>query len=210
MAQEIPAWLGKALAGKNDEFLPNWLTVSLDKRSKEVAGETPLTKKTRSLGAGENDLDSEVPFQATDDFPRGIRNNNPGNIEIGDPWQGMATDEELTPRQQDETRFVVFKSPEFGVRAIGRLMQTYRTKHGLSTVRGIISRWAPPEENDTESYIKTVADFMGVGADDKIDTTSPTVLGPLVSAIIRHENGQQPYPETVIMAGINLALGRGE
>ncbi len=63
----------------------------------------------------------------------------------------------MTPEQKGETRFCVFRSPEWGIRALVKIIQTYERKYSLDTVRGIINRWAPPVENDTGSYISQVA-----------------------------------------------------
>ena len=74
---------------------------------------------------------------------RGLRNNNPGNIDKGrDEWEGQ----ELPG---DDPRFCTFTSMAYGCRALIRTLMTYRMKHGLSTVREIINRWAPPVENNT-------------------------------------------------------------
>lgn len=136
---------------------------------------------------------------------RGIRNNNPGNIERGANWQGLAEPHEMTPDQKTETRFAVFRSPEWGIRAIARILATYRTKHRLTTVLGIISRWAPASENDVESYAAAVSRAIGVTPSNTIDTANPAVLAPLIAAIIQHENGTQPYSMETIRAGIALA-----
>src|SRR4051812_38910947 len=90
---------------------------------------------------------------------RGIINANPGNIDRGKPptaWLGLATPAEMTPEQKAEKRFAVFRSPEYGIRALAKLLQTYQSKHGLRTVRGIINRWAPPVENNTGAYVNAV------------------------------------------------------
>lgn len=137
--------------------------------------------------------------------PRGIRNNNPGNIRVGQPWQGLAKPSERTPEQVAETEFAVFVAPEWGIRAMARLFQAYRTKYGLTTAAEIIRKWAPPVENKTTVYINAVADSMGVSAGAELDTSDPEILRPLIKAIIQHENGQQPYSDTTIMAGIALA-----
>jgi len=71
-------------------------------------------------------------------LPRGIRNNNPGNIEWGERWQGL---DELRPDR--DPRFAQFISPEDGIRALAKTLQTYQKKHGISTIEGIISRLAP-------------------------------------------------------------------
>ena len=131
---------------------------------------------------------------------RGFRNNNPGNIDRGTiKWQGMAAD------QSSDPRFVVFTDPKWGIRAIARLMLTYSNQYGLHTVRGLIGRWAPPGENNTDAYVTAVASGVGVGPDDEIDVDTAEIMTPLVKAIILHENGSNPYPDSVIADGINLA-----
>jgi len=123
-------------------------------------------------------------------LPRGIRNHNPGNVERGAArWRGMAAD------QSGDPRFVVFEAPEWGIRAIARILKTYRDRHGLRTAAGIVARWAPPHENPTESYIRFVTDRLGIGPDDAIDLDDPAVLRTLVRAIIRKECGPGPLPE---------------
>ncbi|TAN59436.1 MAG: structural protein [Magnetospirillum sp.] len=137
--------------------------------------------------------------------PRGIRMNNPGNIKEapGDKtqWQGeRATD--------DDPVFEEFVSPEAGIRALTRILLGYQHRHGLNTVAGIINRWAPGCENDTGAYIAHVATRLGVRPDQNIDVTVPDVMADLVEAIIRHENGRQPYTREVILAGVDLGLAR--
>lgn len=131
--------------------------------------------------------------------PRGIRNHNPGNIRrSGDPWQGLAKD-------QNDDAFFQFAEPKWGIRALARVLISYQDRHGLRTVRAIISRWAPPVENKTSSYIDHVARRLNVGADDPLDVHDYRVLRGLVEAIIAHENGQQPYTDAQIDAGLVLA-----
>lgn len=116
---------------------------------------------------------------------RGLRNNNPGNIrKSADKWLGLAA-------EQTDPEFFIFTEPKYGVRALGKILQTYRNKYGLKTVREIISRWAPPIENNTTSYISSVARALGVTADEPIDVYAR--LPDLAAAIIRHENGINPY-----------------
>jgi len=131
--------------------------------------------------------------------PRGIRNNNPGNIRrSADPWQGLAKD-------QNDDAFFQFSEAKWGIRALARVLISYQDKHGLRTVRAIISRWAPPVENKTSSYIDHVARRLGVGADDPLDVHDYRVLRGLVEAIVAHENGLQPYTDAQIDAGLVLA-----
>ena len=138
-------------------------------------------------------------------LPRGIKNRNPGNIDRNQiKWQGMSRD------QSGDPRFVVFDAPEWGIRAIVRVLRSYRDTHGLRTVRGMINRWAPPIENDTEAYAVTVARKLGVDPDDRVDIDDGELLRGLVKAIIRHENGRGPldgdwYEDDLIDQGIGLA-----
>lgn len=131
--------------------------------------------------------------------PRGIRNHNPGNIEKGDPWQGLSDD------QSRDERFAIFGAPEWGIRAIARVLITYQDKHDIRTVQGILRRWAPSFENDTNAYIEHVAEKVKIAPDTQIDVTDYSVMRPLVEAIIKHENGQQPYKRSTIDKGLMLA-----
>ena len=129
---------------------------------------------------------------------RGLRNNNPGNIRHSSSnWQGMSAD------QSGDSEFVQFDSPEYGIRALTRLLRNYQTRHGLYTVRQIINRYAPPSENITGAYVDHVARVAGVDPDARIDINEKMV--PVVNAIIKHENGINPYPANVISTGIGLA-----
>ena len=128
---------------------------------------------------------------------RGIRNNNPGNIRHGsDVWQGMS-------RAQPDAAFVRFDSPVWGVRAMARVLMTYRNRYGLQTVRDIITRWAPPTENNTAAYVFAVS--QGLGVDPDAPLQFPEQLPELVAEIIKHENGYQPYTMATIKAGIERA-----
>ena len=129
---------------------------------------------------------------------RGIRNNNPGNIRHGDKWQGLA-------EVQTDKAFCVFKSPEWGIRALVRILRNYQTKHGLKTVESIINRFAPEVENNTTSYILSVCQVLDVKPRDVIDVREPGIMINLLKAIIRHENGVQPYIDDVLKRGIELA-----
>jgi hypothetical protein len=130
---------------------------------------------------------------------RGLRNNNPGNIEWNDtPWQGLDT-------PPHDGRFCRFVHAKWGIRAIARTLITYQDKHGINTVRGFINRWAPPVENDTGAYVQHVADKAGVRFDEVVNIQDYAVCRPIVEAIIRHENGKQPYKAWEIDEGLKLA-----
>jgi hypothetical protein len=149
-----------------------------------------------SLGAGLYLAMPNGKNTSVADVPRGVRNNNPGNIEKGAAWDGLSAD------QSSDDRFAVFDSPVFGIRALTRVLLTYRERHGLRTPEQIISRWAPDFENDTDSYVQAVASAAGIGPTDPVtDDELPAV----VAAIIYHENGVNPYPADMIADGIARA-----
>ncbi|WP_205955160.1 structural protein [Pantoea stewartii] len=130
---------------------------------------------------------------------RGIRNNNPGNIRWGDEWKGLVPEGQRTDKS-----FCQFKAPEFGIRAMIIILRNYQSKYGLKTITGIIKRWAPPNENDTQAYILSVAQATGTDADKPIDLTDSRKLFPLLQAIIKHENGTQPYEYDVFIRALDL------
>lgn len=128
---------------------------------------------------------------------RGIRNNNPGNIRLsGDKWEGLSA-------TQSDPSFFQFASAEYGIRALAKILKTYRDTYGLTTVSEIITRWAPPTENDTRAYITAVAADMQVDPNSPLDFS--VELAPLVSAIIKHENGINPYSYATVATGVSMA-----
>lgn len=143
----------------------------------------------------------------TTKITRGIRNNNPGNIERteANKWQGRMPRERMTKEQRGETRFEVFSTPAWGIRAMTLLLINYQDKHRCNNVRQLIDRWAPPSENNTDAYVDVVAKVIGVASTDFINTHEYRRMRPMVEAIIRHENGQQPYGADVIEEGLRLA-----
>jgi len=130
---------------------------------------------------------------------RGVRNNNPGNIEKSrDRWKGLAD-------RQPDSRFFTFTEAKWGIRAMARILQNYQARYGLNTIEEIIHRWAPPVENNTAAYVNAVARETGLGKNQKLDLKRHEHLFPLVKAIIRHENGYAPYRDAEIDEGLALA-----
>jgi hypothetical protein len=130
---------------------------------------------------------------------RGLRNANPGNIRRGPiQWVGMA------PEQHD-LDFVTFAAPEYGIRAIAKILHTYQVRTtAADSVRDLISRWAPPSENDTEAYVAAVAQAVGVDPDAPLPLDGAWRV-PFIAALIMHENGSQPYPLALIEQAVQLA-----
>ena len=128
---------------------------------------------------------------------RGIRNHNPGNIRRGEPWLCLA-------EEQPDPAFCAFTEPKYGIRALAVLLRNYRRRHGLKTVESMINRFAPPAENDTEAYVGAVCRALGVRPDEPIDVREEGIMLTLLKAIIRHENGEQPYSVETLLEGIRL------
>lgn len=143
---------------------------------------------------------------------RGIRNNNPGNIDFNprNAWQGQLGIEVGVGKP----RFARFDQAENGIRALGKLLLNYRGKDGMpgvgrpgiDTPLEFISRWAPSSENNTLAYAQAIAQRLGVSVRDSIDISEPQVLREAVVGIIVHENGSNPYKAEVIDEGIRRAL----
>ena len=150
---------------------------------------------------------SAAEFTVTDDKlsgsrqPRGIRNNNPGNINFN--HQPGAVMETGTPNP----RFAKFSTPEAGIRAAILNLQTYYYKHGLRTISQMINRWAPAQENATGSYIRKVSQRTGLGPNDPVNIKDPNTLAALVDAISRVENGKNPWASKDILVAKAVADG---
>lgn len=130
-------------------------------------------------------------------LPRGLRNNNPGNIRInGDLFQG-----EIRP-SKDES-FKQFETMAYGYRAVFRILSNYRKNYGLDTIRKMIGRWAPENENDTDAYIKAVSDYAGIPADDPININDREQMIRIVAGMSKVENGREADMSYVIV-GWNL------
>jgi hypothetical protein len=112
---------------------------------------------------------------------RGIRNNNPGNIrKSNQTFQGE--------KVSTDASFKQFVSMDWGYRAIFVILSTY-LKNGFNTVEKIISRWAPPVENNTRAYIDTVVRMSGVPKDKILTAKEGESYIKIVEAISFVENG---------------------
>ncbi len=136
--------------------------------------------------------------------PRGIRNNNPLNIRLSnDKWQGQV----LPQRGSGEGAFCVFSSMEYGWRAAFRILcNTYYNKYRLRTIRAIVSRWAPNNENNTAAYIRHVSDYTGIGPDKVLASPKecPTDWLLIGYAMAVVENGKA-LPAAPMLKGFAMA-----
>lgn len=126
---------------------------------------------------------------------RGLRNCNPLNIRrvAGTKWKGQRT-------EQTDKSFVQFESVEYGLRAAFCILDTYRRKYQDVCVEDIISRWAPPSENNTEKYIKNVCLWTGLGGLQRLTEED---WPKLVLAMARQECGAL-LSEDVVQKGFQL------
>lgn len=120
-------------------------------------------------------------------LPRGIRLNNPGNVRrSSDQWLGMAA-------EQTDPAYVQFVAPDYGLRAMGRILLNYEQRYGLNTVAGIVSRYAPAHENPTAEYIVNVAAALFPGVPPAIAANTPfrvaARLPELMRAMVTQEQG---------------------
>jgi hypothetical protein len=114
--------------------------------------------------------------------PLGLRQNNPGNLRS---WSGMPS----------ANGFAVFPSPTAGLNAMAQQIGLYGSRDGLNTVGGIVGKYAPPSENNTAAYIAEVARATGFKPDQQLNLSDPKVMAPLLSAMVKHEQGKQPFTD---------------
>jgi hypothetical protein len=120
-------------------------------------------------------------------FPRGIRNNNPGNLKMGaSVWNG-----ELAESQNTDGTFEQFDTFEHGVRAMIKLVKNH-INNGHNTIAKLIAKYAPSSENPTSTYVNAVA--KGIGIDkNALLTPNKETLKKLVQSMGKFENGPS-YP----------------
>ncbi|OCU53931.1 hypothetical protein, partial [Klebsiella pneumoniae] len=148
---------------------------------------------------GDNEGAPRVTAHGNSSAARGLRNNNPGNIEAGsNSWDGQAG---------SDGRFAKFVTPEHGIRALGKNLLSYQ-RQGYDTVSEIVNRWAPARDgNNTEAYIAALCKKLNVTPNDQLNMSDINTLRQLCAGIIQHENGKQPYSEDQLNTGVSAALG---
>lgn len=102
-------------------------------------------------------------------MPAPMRNNNPGALMPGG-------------------KLAQYDSPEEGLTALDNNLKSYGNK-GVNTLAGVISKWAPPNENNTNAYIAHAAQVTGLDPNAQIDLNNPYVRHQISAAIVQHENG---------------------
>lgn len=132
------------------------------------------------------------------DKPRGIRNNNPGNVRHGEQWEGLA-------ESQEDESFCTFESMAYGIRSMAKILITYRDKYKLKNPEQVIKRWAPPTENDTAAYIRHVEKVVPRRL---WNLENKEALTHYVKAICTHENGVRWAAEWMpyVDEGVGMAV----
>lgn len=125
---------------------------------------------------------------STEREPRGVRNCNPLNIVRGIKWQG------LRPVQTDP-RFCQFVSMQYGWRAALITLRNYISgrngkRQPFDTIEKIINRWAPPTENNTSAYVKSVATAVGIDMRTRVQWRDRVVICAIVKAMAYQECGR--------------------
>ena len=132
---------------------------------------------------------------------RGIRNNNPCNLKkSSNNWYGLVKKSDNT-----DPVFCMFKDAKYGIRAACKLFLNYDRLYGINTIRGIVSRFAPPSENNSERYSEFLCKRLNKNRDEPLNLYDSNTMFELLCGIITFENGIQPYPQETIRAGMNLA-----
>ncbi len=140
-----------------------------------------------------------APAAAGKSLPRGIRNNNPGNL-------NFAKQKGATLEAGPHGRFAVFGSMEEGIAALVRQIGLYVSR-GRNTIRKILEVYAPSSENNTGAYIAAVSKALGIGPDDALDPENASQVMGLVRAITDHENGRGHVTDAQIVSGYRLSKG---
>lgn len=145
------------------------------------------------------------PYEVPDER-RSVRNNNPGNVRIGQPWQGLMSRDRMSAEQAAETQFCVFLTPAMGFRAMAEIFHTYYDKDNVRTLEQAISRWAPPTENNTVAYVEDVCAATGYTPDALFPFRGqPATQASLLKAVSIHEAGGWFFTQEDLLTGVRAA-----
>ena len=130
-------------------------------------------------------------------IPRGIRNNNPLNIRVGNVWLGEV-------QKPTDKSFEQFISMEYGLRAAFVILRRYIRRYHRDTIAEIIEAWAPSNENNTQAYIDKVAQLAKIPANQPIKYEDKESMCAIVAGMCLVENGQS-VPDEKIKKGYDMA-----
>ena len=121
---------------------------------------------------------------------RGMRNNNPLNIRIGNVWLGEVSN----PTDPDFEQFVHIK---YGLRAAFVLLRRYINHYHRNTVPMILAAWAPSTENNTTKYIDFVCQRANITSTQSLTYTDRPTMIQLVKAMAKYESGADIDENTI-------------
>lgn len=130
------------------------------------------------------------------------KNYNPLNIRASNSdWLG---------KTGSNKGFEVFSNPEYGYRAAAKNLYTSNTKYNNRSVRDLITRWAPPNENNTEKYIDVVSTDLGVDPDADLGNleSNPELTKKLLKSMTKMEGANNNFNDKHIENGVALANGK--
>lgn len=179
-------------------------------------GEHGYTSPAEFNAPASNTIAADLNIGGSNAKNRNYRNNNLGNLVFANQ-EGAALE---APNAKGEQRFARFNTPEEGIRALANQVSSYYNGTSaaagyqkLQTVSSIISKWAPPRENNTNQYIDNVSKYLGVSPNEKIDVSNPEVMTQLVRAIATKEGGNPAVNNEFIknaLGAFNTNTGRWE
>lgn len=141
--------------------------------------------------------DADNKYDAYGTKPRGIRNNNPGNLNFA--GQAGATKE-----GGENGRFAVFESMRDGISALYKQIQLYFSR-GVNTIESVVNKYAPADDNNNvQAYIKQLVGATGKQADEKLSGEDTETVFKLIRGIINHENGKGYVSDQDILSGIQV------
>ena len=117
-----------------------------------------------------------------------VKNNNPCNLKAipGKPWAGQ--------KGVDYRGFAIFENEVYGLRGWLKNAWDSEKMYGTDTVHEIISKCSPPNENDTNGYIRFVAENLGVSPHEKINLKDKDKAMGLLSLVAKKESSAK-YPK---------------
>ncbi|WOL24227.1 endolysin [Yersinia phage fHe-Yen8-01] len=139
----------------------------------ETAGMTGYTGESPSANAAEASAGGSAGGRSL-----GMRQNNLGNL------------------RGTNGRFRHFGSTGAGIQAMASQLMRYQKSKNFankkrSTLRDLISIYAPSSENRTSDYVDAVAKATGINPDAPIDITNKSTLKTVMNAMLRQETGPE-------------------
>lgn len=155
------------------------LGIVLFKRSKKQEAGSDSPKEEEKPAKNESSQGLTV-------VPSNVKNNNPGNIRINkfNSWKGRVPIDKNT-----DGNFEQFTEKFWGVRAMTRIVKGWIDKNKANTISGIITKYAPPVENNTSEYIQFVSKETGIDPNTPV-TTDKKTMKAIIMAMGTMESGK--------------------